>query len=161
MKSNGKSPNSIKGINNMSIDDQLREAISRSGETHYRIAKETGLKPQVIDRFMQGRDIYASTMRRLANHFNLELRMEPQQLWHAIIDAEAEFQSENGAPPTVLRLPILEAYDLAKLGRDVMGKTAADVFRHGIRWYEQKGLPGFPGIEVKIVRKGIVNFEFE
>lgn len=35
-----------------------------------------------------------------------------------IIDGEAAYFCENGKPPTLLKLPVAEAYELAKLGRE-------------------------------------------
>jgi hypothetical protein len=84
--------------------------------------------------------------------------MEPIELWHAIIDAEAAFHSEHGSPPTVLKLPILLAYDLAKLRRDVMGDLADRVMRDGVKVYEEHGLLG---VKVELVRDGSTQFRFE
>ena len=36
----------------MTITEQMRMAVADSGETHYRIGKETGIAPSVLDRFM-------------------------------------------------------------------------------------------------------------
>jgi hypothetical protein len=47
--------------------------------------------------------------------FDSLFQMGPIDLWHAIIDPEAEYRSEHGHPAHVLKLPILQAYDLAKL----------------------------------------------
>ena len=44
------------------IVDQLKDAIRKSGKTHYRIAKDAGIGPGQIDRFVSGeRDIRIST----------------------------------------------------------------------------------------------------
>jgi hypothetical protein len=40
------------------VCDQLRDAISQSGKTHYRIGKDADIKPEIVTRFVRGkRDI--------------------------------------------------------------------------------------------------------
>ncbi|MCI0455833.1 MAG: helix-turn-helix domain-containing protein [Gemmataceae bacterium] len=57
------------------VCDQLREAIGASGQTHYRIGKEAGVKPEIVARFVRGeRDIRAETFAKLAMALGLELR---------------------------------------------------------------------------------------
>lgn len=56
------------------IVDQLQAAVSKSGETHYRIAKRAGITPDMVDRFMDGRDIRISTAAKIAEALGLELR---------------------------------------------------------------------------------------
>ncbi len=57
------------------IDDQLRSAIIKSGKTHYRLAKDTGVSTAVIDRFMtRERDVRMVTAAKLASELGLELR---------------------------------------------------------------------------------------
>jgi len=68
---------------------------------------------------------------------------------HAIIDAEARYASERGEPPKLLKLPVLLAYDLAKLGREHMGELSGKILKDGVRVLEQEGLLG---MKVKIVR---------
>lgn len=68
----------------------------------------------------------------------------PIDLWHAIIDAEAEYENEYGHAPSVLKLPVLQAYDLAKLRRKDFGPLAEQVMREGIKVFEQEGLLGVP-----------------
>lgn len=84
--------------------------------------------------------------------------MEPLELWYAIIDAEATFHNEHGEPPQILHLPVLLAYDLAKLRHDVMGELADQVMRQGIKVYEENGLLG---VSVKLLRDGSTDFRFE
>ena len=59
----------------MPITDQLREAITSSGQTHYRIALESGVDTRAIDRFVsgEGANIRASTIDDLCVYFGLEL----------------------------------------------------------------------------------------
>ena len=53
--------------------DALREAIVESGLTHYRIAKEAGVAPAIIDRFVSGeRDMMLGTATKLAEFLGLE-----------------------------------------------------------------------------------------
>jgi hypothetical protein len=67
---------------------------------------------------------------------------EPIELWHAIIDAETRYARQHGRPPSVLKLPVPQAYDLAKLRRDEFGPLAERVMREGIKVFEEEGLPG-------------------
>jgi hypothetical protein len=58
----------------MNVSEQLRQAIVESGETHYRIWKDSGVSSRIIDRFVDGTaDIRVSTIDRLAEYFGLEL----------------------------------------------------------------------------------------
>jgi hypothetical protein len=74
--------------------------------------------------------------------------MEPIDLWHSIIDAEAKFHNEHGKPPKVLILPILQAYDLRKLGRNEFPYSEL-LAKEGIRALEKGKILG--GIKVKLV----------
>lgn len=82
---------------------------------------------------------------------------EPIELWHAIIEAEAAFEIEHGHPPKLLELPVLQAYDLAKLRRQDFGPLSERVMREGIKVFEREGLLGVPVILVP----GGVEFEFK
>lgn len=55
------------------IDKQLRQAIKRSGLTHYRIGKMAGVTPTMIDKFVAGRDVSLTTAAKLAAALALEL----------------------------------------------------------------------------------------
>jgi hypothetical protein len=85
--------------------------------------------------------------------FDSLFQRSPVELWHAIIDAEAEYLNQHGQPANVLKLPVLQAYDLAKLPRSEIGPVADEVMRRGIKVFEEKGLPGV-GIPVKLVPDG-------
>jgi hypothetical protein len=74
---------------------------------------------------------------------------EPIDLWHTIIDAQAAFQKKHGHPPTLLRLPVTQAYDLAKLPNKELGPLSERVLDRGIKVFEKEGLLGVP---VKLVR---------
>lgn len=61
------------------IDTALRKAIAASGETHYGIARDAGISPSMIDRFMlptddpRHRDIQLSTAAKIAAVLGLEI----------------------------------------------------------------------------------------
>lgn len=58
-----------------SIADALREAIEESGKTHYRVAKDSGIAPAIVTRFVSGeRDLYLETAAKVAEALDLELR---------------------------------------------------------------------------------------
>ncbi len=69
---------------------------------------------------------------------------QPLELWHAIIDAEAEYVQQYGHHAHVLKLPVLQAYDLAKLRRSEFGALSGRVMREGIKVFEEEGLLGVP-----------------
>ena len=64
----------------MSVTDSLRRTIVQSGETHYRIAKMSGVDTRIIDRFVSGEapNVRASTIDRLCVYLDLELRPKKQ-----------------------------------------------------------------------------------
>jgi DNA-binding phage protein len=56
------------------IVDQLHAAIRDSGETAYRISKETGVPEPTLSRFLSGqRDIRLQTAAAIAEHLGLQL----------------------------------------------------------------------------------------
>ena len=59
----------------MTVSEQLRQAIVASGETHYRIGKETGTSPTVIDRFVsrEREHLNTVTVDKLCAYLGLEL----------------------------------------------------------------------------------------
>ena len=62
------------------IIDALRAAIRQSGQTHYRIAKNAGIGPEMIDRFMSSkRDIRLATAAKIAEALGLELTPKDDQ----------------------------------------------------------------------------------
>jgi hypothetical protein len=60
----------------MTVSEALRQAIVNGGETHYRIGKETGVRPHVIDRFVsrEREHLNTVTVDRLCEYLGLELR---------------------------------------------------------------------------------------
>jgi plasmid maintenance system antidote protein VapI len=57
-----------------SLVDQLRAAIANSGQTQYRIAKESGVPQPVVNRFMTGeRGIGLETASKLCAYLRLRL----------------------------------------------------------------------------------------
>jgi transcriptional regulator with XRE-family HTH domain len=56
------------------IADQLKSAIRKSGNTHYRIAKESGISEPMLSRFMAGeRDLRLESAAKVARSLGLEL----------------------------------------------------------------------------------------
>jgi plasmid maintenance system antidote protein VapI len=56
------------------IDEQLRAAIRDSGLTHYRIGKDAGVAPHIIDRFVSGeRDLRLATAAKIGKVLGLGL----------------------------------------------------------------------------------------
>jgi hypothetical protein len=59
------------------LQGAIREAV-KGGATHYRLAKDAGISPEIIDRFMaedkRHRDVRLETAEKLAKVLNLELR---------------------------------------------------------------------------------------
>ena len=54
--------------------ETIRAAIEASGETRYRIAKETGIAESQLSRLMSGeRGLSAETIERLADYLGLEI----------------------------------------------------------------------------------------
>ena len=52
--------------------EQLRAAIVSSGLTHYRIAKDAGIKPDILDRFVSGeRDVRLHTAEKIGRVLGL------------------------------------------------------------------------------------------
>lgn len=57
------------------LTDSLRDAIVKSGMTHYRIGLESGVAPAQIDRFVSGeRDLRLESASRIAQVLRLELK---------------------------------------------------------------------------------------
>ncbi len=49
------------------LQQQLKDAITDSGRTHYAIGKEAGIRPDLLDRFMSGeRDLRLATAGKIA-----------------------------------------------------------------------------------------------
>jgi len=64
-----------------SVSEVLRQAITKSGETYYRIAKEAGIDWSILQRFMEGTrpNIRLDTIEKFCQHFRLELRPVKQK----------------------------------------------------------------------------------
>ncbi len=58
----------------MTVSDQLRDAIRRSGLTHYRIGTDTGINIRTIDRFVSGKPMHSDTIDAVCEYLGLELR---------------------------------------------------------------------------------------
>ena len=57
----------------MTIADQLKKAIRESGKTEYRIAKDAGIGPEQVGRFLAGSDIRISTAAKVCLALGFEL----------------------------------------------------------------------------------------
>jgi transcriptional regulator with XRE-family HTH domain len=65
----------MSGKKSKSVSDVLRQAIRESGLTHYRIAKDSGITPQMLDAFMKGdRTLRLTTLDKVAPVLGLVLR---------------------------------------------------------------------------------------
>jgi len=57
-----------------SLSDTLKKAIQQSGQTHYSLAQQAGIRPQMIDYFMRGeRSLRLETADKLASVLGLKL----------------------------------------------------------------------------------------
>ena len=69
----------------MAVTDQLRQAVIESGDTHYRIWKETGVDVRALDRFVNGETsgMRGHNIDRLCDYLGLELRpvKKPSTAW--------------------------------------------------------------------------------
>ena len=52
---------------------QLREAIAEDARTHYAIAKDAGVEPDALYRFVAGKDLYLGTVSKIATVLGLQL----------------------------------------------------------------------------------------
>ena len=52
---------------------QLRQAIAEDARTHYAIAKDAGIEPDALYRFVAGKDLYLGTVSKLATVLGLQL----------------------------------------------------------------------------------------
>ena len=65
----------IEKADSVELVDALKRAIVDSGLTHYRIAKDAGVTPDVIDRFVRGeRDLRLETAGKIASVLGLSLK---------------------------------------------------------------------------------------
>jgi len=93
----------------------------------------------------------------IASKDRFDSLLEPLALWNAIIDEKAAFEAEHGYPPELLELPVVQAYDLAKLDREELGRLSERVMNDGIKAFEKEGLLGIP---VKLI-PGRGEFQFK
>lgn len=57
-----------------SLLDEIKHAVESSGQTRYRIAKESGVSASLLSRLMSGkRGLSVETVELLAKHFGLEI----------------------------------------------------------------------------------------
>lgn len=57
----------------VSIADRLRAALKRDGRTPYAIAKEAGIAPIVLSRFIHGKSVTLETAEKIARVVGLNL----------------------------------------------------------------------------------------
>lgn len=58
----------------------MRSAIEASGQSRYRISKETGIAESVLSRFVNGETVLTvETAERLADYLGLEIVLRPKQ----------------------------------------------------------------------------------
>ena len=62
-----------------SFTDQIREAIRRSGRTNHAIARDMGVAPSVIHRFMNGTGLETPTLDRLARVLGLRVVVDKRK----------------------------------------------------------------------------------
>jgi DNA-binding phage protein len=52
---------------------QLRQAIAEDARTHYALARDAGVEPDALYRFMAGKDLYLGTVSKIATVLGLQL----------------------------------------------------------------------------------------
>ncbi len=60
----------------LGLADRLRDAINKSDETRYAIAKGAEIEQSVLSRFMAGDDIRLATADKLCEYLGLTLKQE-------------------------------------------------------------------------------------
>jgi hypothetical protein len=108
----------------------------------------------IVARVNQWYDAFYSSM---TNGGKESRKKNGLEVLHGIIDGEADYVSEHGNAPRLLRLPIPQAYALAKLGREHLGDLAGQIVKEGVRVLEKDGLLG---MQVKLVTEQ-QDFSFE
>ncbi len=62
------------------LEEAIRKAIERSGQTQYRIAKETGIAQSALSRLLSGeRGLKADAIERIADYLGLEIVIRPKR----------------------------------------------------------------------------------
>ena len=62
-----------------SLTETIRQAVTDSGISRYRIAHETGLPESSLSRFMNGKGAYSGTLEGIIDHLGLEVRLVRRQ----------------------------------------------------------------------------------
>ena len=62
----------------MDIAETIRKEITKSNQTRYQIAKETGVSEAQLCRFMQGKTLTAETLGILLDYFGYEIVKKPK-----------------------------------------------------------------------------------
>jgi hypothetical protein len=78
-----KPSNKTKKAVTTAVTEVLRQAIQKSvadGKTYYRLSKESGVRSEIIARFVQGeRDIRGETLDALASSLGMELKPKTEK----------------------------------------------------------------------------------
>ncbi len=62
-----------------SFSDQIREAIRRSGRTNHAVARDMGVAPSVVHRFMNGSGMLTSSLDHLARVLGLRVVVDKRK----------------------------------------------------------------------------------
>ncbi len=63
----------------MTLSDQVRQAVRKSGLTRYRIYKMSGVDQATLLRFMAGAEIRTGTLNKLAAVLNITIVVKPRR----------------------------------------------------------------------------------
>jgi hypothetical protein len=85
---------------------------------------------------------YDAFLKSVMESTKTQRKLSGVEVLHGIIDGEAAFFSSHGKAPRVLKLPVIQAYELAKLGREHLGDLAGHIIKDGVRVLEKEGLLG-------------------
>jgi hypothetical protein len=109
---------------------------------HHDQAVCVGLDTEAINAIVESVVVWYDAFCRDVKAGNGRPKRTGLALLHGIVDAEAAFFSHHGRSPALLHLPVLQAYELAKLGREHLGDLAGRIVKDGVRVLEKEGLFG-------------------
>ncbi len=92
------------------LSESLREAIRNSPMSVYRLAKEAGVAPAVITRFLKGeRDLRLATVEKIAEVLQLELvQRRPLEPAAGSVDGKRAFSTELSPPDSQQQVSVSE-----------------------------------------------------
>ncbi len=73
-----------------------------------------------------------------------------------IVDAWKQHLSSGKGEPKTLKLPLVKAHDLCKLGHEALGDLSCELLRYGPYHLEKTGIFG---LNVDIIKNGDIEFE--